>query len=488
MHSLVTVMDELGTATSTSQRTACIQAGLDQASALGGGTVIIPPGTWEIGTIHLSSHVTLQLSANAVLRASTDLANYPQTTQQDANKDRQPYHLIVIDDAENVTICGTGTIDGNGMAFWQPPMRELARQGIDVAAYCDEHDLPEVYRNANHPWFREKSARVSPMFEAKHARRLTLRDITIANSPGWTLHCHNCDHLHIHGITIANNLFGPNTDGIDLNGCRDVRISDCDLTCGDDAIILKSMADARPCERVSVTNCIISTNCAALGLGAEVIYAIRDVAFTNCIIRQALRAFQIQLWDAGLIENVVVSNITGCTHTQIPLQRALYIDIGDNARDPAMRADGRNAGWGTVRNVQFSNISLRTRGRCVFTAPDGARMDDIVLRDVHLRLDAVEDPAVTVPRYFSSQMSTHCPEARVARAAVVAQNCHRLQLHNVQVTWPGEDGLPDHTDRANEESDGLNPHHARVPMHGLWTRGCENLINNSPFLRGWQHQ
>ena len=332
-----------------------------------------------------------------MLQAHDDVSAYPATTTQDANKDRQPYHLIIAEDCTDVTICGDGTIDGNGMAFWHPPMVELAASGVDVDAYCDEHDLPPVYRNANHPWYREKKARVSPMFEAKQVTRLRLRGITFANSPGWTVHCHNCDDLVIDGVTIANNLYGPNTDGLDLNGCQDVRISNCDLTCGDDAIILKSMADARPCERVSVTNCLISTNCAALGLGAEVVHAIRDIAFSNCVIRQALRAFQIEMWYDGIVENVVVSNITGCCHTKIPLQRGIYINVGYNRPDDREKKVNRIGPWGTCRNIQFSNIVLHTRGRSLITAPDGARITDVVLRDVHFLYDAIENAAVTVP-------------------------------------------------------------------------------------------
>ena len=477
-------MLELSQASSFAECTALIQQAIDDAAANGGGRVVIPPGDWTITSLFLATGVTLELSTNARLIAHDDLAAYPKSTEQDNNKDRQPYHLIIAENCHDVTICGDGIIDGNGMAFWDPPMRQLAAEGIDVPAYAKEHNLIPAYHKPNHPWYREKKARVSPMLEAKHVTRLRLRGVTFANSPGWTVHCHDCSDLVIDGITIANNLYGPNTDGLDLNGCQDVRIANCDLTCGDDAIILKSMADARPCERIVVTNCIISTNCAALGLGAEVVHAIRDVAFSNCIIRQALRAFQIEMWDTGVIENVVVSNITGTCHTEIPLQRALYIDVNYNninkASDKTINEEGK---WGYCRNVQFSNIVLHTRGRCVFTAPDGGFIDNVVLRDVHLLYDAIEDASETVPQYSSNQMSNHCPEARVANAAVVAQNVDRLQLHNVMTTWPGQGRQADNSAEANQP---LNPHHSNPAMHGLWARGCSNLIDNSPFLQGFQ--
>lgn len=468
-------LEHLSDCASVSERTAILQGEIDKVHASGGGLVRVPPETLVLSTIYLRSGVTLELPANAVLKASPDLSDYTPTTQTNENKDRQPYHLIVADKVQNVGITGDGVIDGNGRAFWHEPMREIAARGADVDAYCDEHGLKPVYRNANNPWFREHSRRVSPMLEIKNSLHVRLHGVTFANSPGWTVHFHDCDDLHIHGITIDNCLYGPNTDGLDINGCRDVRISDCDLTCGDDAIILKSMKDSRACENIVVSNCIISTNCAALGLGAEIAHAVRNVTFTGCVIRQALRAFQIEMWEAGLVENVVVSNITGTCHTEIPLQRALYVDINCETRPN----DGT---WGKCRNIQFSNIVLQTRGRCLFTAPDGAVLEDIVLRDVHLIFDAIENAAVTVPRYPSSQMSNFCPEARVAPAAVVAQNCRRLQLHNVITTWPGEGTRDPAGDSANQP---LNPHHDNPPMHGAWLRECTDTVVESPFLCGF---
>jgi hypothetical protein len=457
-------------------RTEHLQSAVDSAHDAGGGTIVIPVGVWELATLFLRSGVTLEIPANAVLKASGNIADYPETTLLNENHDRQPYHFLVAEDAENISIIGDGVIDGNGMAFWDEPVRELARRGVDLNAYCDERNLPPAYRNANHPWYRPKSARPSPMLEFKRVRHLRLRGITIANSAGWTVHAHDCDDLHIHGITIANCLFGPNTDGLDLNGCRDVRISDCDITCGDDAIILKAMADSRSCERICVSNCIISSNCAALGLGAENHFAIREVCFTGCIIRQALRAFQIEMWDTGTVENVVVSNLTGTLHTQIPLQRAIYVNVGCHRRPN----DGT---WGICRNLHFSNIRFNTRGRCMFTAPDGACIENVTLRDVHLVFDAIENAAVTVPKYPSVQMSNQCPEARVAAAAVVAQNVHRLQLLNVMTTWPGEGTQPANAESAKQE---LNPHLDDAPMHGAWLRGCRDARIESPFLRAFR--
>ena len=426
-------------------------------------------------SFHLASHITLNLNLGAVIKPHIHLDDYPHIGEAHAeNKDRQPYHLILAENAEDITIEGEGVIDGDGYSFWHKPMRELAKEGVDIDAYCNEHGLPPVYRKKNHPWYREHAKRPSPLLELIGVRGLTIRNITIANSPGWTIHGLNCDNVLIDHLTIANCLFGPNTDGLDLNGCQDVIISNCDLTCGDDAIILKSFDDARPCVRVTVSNCIISSNCAALGLGAECINGIRDVVFSGNVIRQALRAVQIEMWDAGIIENVVISGLTGTTNAPIPLQRAIYVDTQYHGR-----TDGK---LGICRNITMSDINLTTRGRIVLTAPDGACLENITLNNINLRYPSIEDASYTVENYSSQQMSNDNPETRAVNAVVVADNVHGLVLNNLRAMYPGEGS---NTQGDPEALTDLNPHNTNPPMLALCLRQCSEVVDNSPFLRPW---
>ncbi|TVR42685.1 MAG: hypothetical protein EA402_11130 [Planctomycetota bacterium] len=452
-----------------------IQAAIDRLAEGGGGTLSLPVGTWRVTTIQLRSGITLHLPFGCILEAHDNLADFAIGNASQSNKDRQPYHLLVAEGAEQVGITGDGIIDGRGPAFWDEPIMALAKRGIDINAYVDKHGLCENYRNPNHPWFREKKARVSPLVDFINCRGVILRGITIRNSPGWTVHLHNCDDVQIQFLTIRNDLFGPNTDGLDINGCRDVRISDCDLTCGDDAIILKSMDDARSCERIAVSNCIIASNCAALGIGAETVHAIRDVSFTGCVIRQALRAVQIEMWDAGLVENVVVNGLTGTTDADVPLQRAIYVDIQHHGR--------RDGALGTCRNLIFSDIALQTRGRCMLTAADGSCIEDVTLRDIQLTYPTIEDPARALAFQASSQMSNDCPHTRDKPAALVCDNVHRLLVSNMRVRWPGQGRGRDALAAAAAANTELNPYHGNIPMHAIWMRRVEGAIIDAPWLQ-----
>jgi hypothetical protein len=304
------------------------------------------------------------------------------------------------------------------------------------------------------PWYRANERRVSPLVEIRNSRHVLLEGFTILDSPGWTIHPYNCDHVTIRGLTLDSHLYGPNTDGIDVNGCRDVFISDCYISGCDDAIIIKSTVDARSTERVAVTNCILATKCGALGLGAECDNSIRDIVFSNCVVKEALRMIAIEMWSPGTIENVAFSNISGRTVTDMQVERPIYIDIQQH-RQPEPYTLGQ------LRNVSISNFTATTRGRIVMTAQDGAMLEDVTLRDVQLIIPEIEDPAIAVTETKSSQISNFSPESRAQRAAIVADNMRRLQLYNISTRWPEA---------------------AAVPMHGLWARNVESGVLDAPYL------
>jgi polygalacturonase len=297
----------------------------------------------------------------------------------------------------------------------------------------------------------------------------------------------SCDDVTIENIVIDNHFYGPNTDGIDVNGCRDVTIRGCRVRCGDDAIILKASKEAgRSCERVVISDCLVETHCAAVGLGAEVSFPIRDVSVSNVVVGRALRMLQIELWNAGLVENVVVSGMTGANMTDIPLERPLYIDIQHHGR-----SDGA---LGAVRNVQIRGVTATTRGRCLFTAADGSTIEGLILDGIQLTIPEIEDPQESVVSSRSSQMSNDSPETRAARAAFVFDNVRDADVSGVQIRWPDRDrGDRAATmrqdfdrgelsrDRRKREALGGDP-----PMHALMLRNCSALQADVPNLRGFK--
>lgn len=413
-------------------RTAALQQAIDEAARVG-STAVAPAGRWAIRMLRLHSNMTFRLERGCVLEADGDLSQYP-SHPRGHNNDRQPYHLVYAEDCENLTVEGDGVIDGCGPQFWDGPTGE----------------------GPNGRWNRAKPHRISPMFELRRCRNVVLRDFSLINSPGWTLHAFCCESLRIDGVTVRNDLFGPNTDGFDLNGCRDVIVSNCDLTCGDDAIIIKATDDAQSSERIAVTGCICASNCAAFGLGAETSSGIRDVTFAGCVARQALRIIQIECWEPGVVENVTFTGITGRAMADVVLERPIYIDIQHHRR-----TDGR---LGVCRNIVISGFTAETRGRVMLTAADGAAIENVTLRDVQLMYPELEDASRTVPGHPSSQMSNDCPETRAANGAVVLDNVHGLQLANVVTQY------------LQAEAD-------RVEYYAIVARRAKDVVIDSPQLR-----
>lgn len=402
---------------STTLNTKAIQQTIDAAAEAGGGTIFIPPGTWLSGTIFLKSNTTLRVSAGATLLGSPRIDDYTEMTWGH-NKDRQPYHLIVAKDQENVGIEGRGTINGNGKHFWQT--YETDANGNMV--------VPR--------WIMAKDLKVSPLIELTGSRNLYVRDVTIKTGGGWNLHIHDCDLVKVQGVNIINNLYSPNSDGIDITGSSDVLVSDCYIKTCDDAICLKTTPDSRSCHRVTVTNCVLETLCVGLKLGCnESFKDITDVTMSNCVVNNSSRALGLYVREGAVYERINITNIVANTNAPLIFNRPIQFMV--EKRNPESPAGG-------IRDVSISNFTATTEGRILLTAADGGFLENITMRDVTLRYPMIEDPRPMVEGSGSGQfpkIDRH-PEAMGALAAIVADNVENLHLENFRVFWPTTETTP----------------------------------------------
>jgi polygalacturonase len=440
--------------------TPAVQAAIDAAAAVGGGVVLVPPGTYRIGTIFLKSNITLELQAGAVLVGSPNISDYPvrpygQIWPHDPQTEW--YHLIIAENAVDVTLRGPGRIDGNGPAF-----RHTAAG-------------PRM-------WMEMIKPRVEAMVHFRNCRNVRVLDVCLDDSPAWNLHFYDCDNVWVRGLQISGALFGPNIDGIDVQGCRDVLISDCQICTGDDAIVCFPSRE-RDCERVTVTNCSLETNCVPFKAYVVDDRAVRDLTFSNSTIIRSTRGVALYMFNQGVIENVLVSNVVINTESGFWLNRPLQIDA---RRFDKMVAVPDSAPRGVIRNVQFSNLVIRTDGRIIFTAADDLQAENVVLRDIRIIYPVVEDPKA-YGDVRSSQFNLHSPEARAARAAVVVDNVKQLTLENVQVSWP--DGNRPEPWRGLLDGQGQPKPYPRLPdadppaFSVLWARRVRQGYIHNPLAR-----
>lgn len=418
------------------ERTRYIQEIIHYLANSGGGTLILEPGQWELSTIIIKSKVSLHLKAGTKVLASTDLSLYPRFEPAVDNLEQTGLHLLYAEDAHDISLTGHGIIDGQGNQFWEE-------------AKCDQDKPYGIFK------FQARGLRPSPLIEFSRCQNIQIENVRIRNSPSWTLHLCRCREAIIKGVKIRNNLMGPNTDGITINGCQDVMVHQCDIRTGDDCINIKAVDQDCLSERIIVTDCLAQSNCSCFGTGADVRGIIRDVIFSNCQAISSMRMIQMEMWDGGLVENVTFQNIQGNTLPSegVTCERPIYLDIQQWTKPEIP--------LGRMRNIKLCNISCRTRGRIVMTAQDGTKIENVTLRDIHISVNEIEDPEIAVPASRSMQNSNYNLETRTARAAIVADNIDGLILDNVAVTWP---------------------QHSTVPMEALRTRNVSKLQNNSPYL------
>jgi hypothetical protein len=329
---------------------AALQKAVDAAAAAGGGTVVMPAGrTLLSGSFELKSHVTLRLDPGSRIVASLDPADYSEAV------------LVRARHAEEVAITGTGAIDGQGDSFM-------------------ESKGPYIYR---HKAWRPKLV----MFE--DVRRARLADLTLSNAPYFTVQLRGCDDVTIRGISILNNPEIPNNDGIDPVCSRNVRISGCTISTGDDCIAISNtevVPHYGPSENIIVSDCVLSCQDSALKIGSGTFGDVRNVVFTDCIVRLALRGVDIMARDAGNVENVVARNILIQTHLFAPpwwgASEAVYIT-----------AVPREAGGklGRVRGVHVSGIVAHGEAGVFIRGTADSPVEDVELDDVSLDIAKTTD-------------------------------------------------------------------------------------------------
>jgi len=334
--------------------TKAIQSAIEACSASGGGTVYFPAGKYLTGTLFLKSHITLHLESGAVLVGSKDSNDYPITvskirsfTDNYTNKS-----LIYADGLENIAIVGQGTIDGNGASF---NFDELRKTDI----YASLIARPYLIRIIN-------------------CKKVQVKDVTMLNSPMWVQHYLACEDVNIDGVTVHSRVNFCN-DGIDIDGCNRVRISNCNISSLDDAIVLKSTLD-RPCKNVTITNCIMSSKCNAFKLGTETNGGFENITLSNCTVYDTeLAGISLQIVDGGTLSNVSVSNIT-----MNNVGGAISIRLGNRAR--TFKENMATLGIGTLSNVIISNIQATNVGKigCSITGLPGHPVKNITLENIRL--------------------------------------------------------------------------------------------------------
>jgi polygalacturonase len=406
-----------------------INTTINKLNANGGGTLFFPAGTYLTGAVKLKSNITIDLEAGATLLFSDNFEDYLPFVlmRQEGVLMNNFSPLIYAIDAENITIKGEGTINGQGKKWWEEAMRISADFNVngkhelnkyqsiwekanDLKALTDEFNEDRVVNNQKR-FFRP------PLFQPFRCKNIRVLGVKLINSPFWTVNPEFCENVTVDGVTIINPP-SPNTDGINPESCRYVHISNCHISVGDDCITLKSGRDLQgrrlnaPEEDITITNCTMLSGHGGVVIGSEMSGSVRRVVISNCIFDGTDRGIRIKSTRGrgGVVEDIQVSNIVmrnikeeavilSLEYKKVaaepfsdrtPVFRNIHIS---NMIVTGVKCPIRIVGLeeSPVTDVSFTNINIKSTGESEFKYFKNIRMTDVYVNGAKIETPKTMD-------------------------------------------------------------------------------------------------
>lgn len=276
--------------------TAAIQSAVEECRKCGGGTVIVPCGTFYTGSIQLYSNITLYLQNGAVLKSTAANEDFPYIGFWH-NEMKETTSLIWARNKENICICGDGIIDLSS---------EITYESVtEMYYFTDNADALDDKRKAEGVLEKNEDRVNQPVF-FESCRDIKISGIKIINSPCWTVTFSRCENIRVNSVVIDNDLNVQNDDGIHLSSCKNAVISDCSFSCADDCIAMTCItARDGVNENITVSNCLMRSRSAAVRIG----HSTRNVAISNLNIYQTNRGICIFTGQGTKISDITVSNV-----------------------------------------------------------------------------------------------------------------------------------------------------------------------------------
>ncbi len=334
----------------------------------GGGILQIPAGIYETCSIQLYSNTQLFLEPGAELHYISDCEKYETVELGYEGRFSSMYMpLIYAKNAENVSVCGYGVLNGQGEYWWKN------RDGL-------------LYKR---PY----------MIHFENCRNVKVQNLHLINSPAWTVHPHYCYNVEISGISIENPKDSPNTDGINPESCKNVKISNCNIDVGDDCITLKAGTEETPvlapCENITIANCNMVHGHGGVVIGSEMSGTVRNVTISNCIFQDTDRGIRVKTrrGRGGAMEHILVNNII-MDRVLCPFVFNMFYQCGAVGADykekkpyPVTECTPK------IRDIQIQNVMAEhvTAAAAFFYGLPEMPIENIVLSDCRIVMNGGEE-------------------------------------------------------------------------------------------------
>ncbi|MFT4177083.1 MAG: glycosyl hydrolase family 28 protein [Luteolibacter sp.] len=355
--------------------TSAIQKTIDTAAQEGGGTVVVPQGTFISGALFLKPGVNLHLEKDAVLKCSNDLNNFPvQKTRIEGQFTQFNPALINADKCDNLTITGEGTLDGSGRPVWDL-FWKLRGEAEDKSN------------------FRNQSIPRARLALIENSQNVVIDGISFKDSQFWNLHLYRCKNVTVKNVSISvpdDYKQAPSTDGIDIDSCQDVTIQSCTFSVTDDCIAMKGSKgphalqdkDSPPVERVTVSDCTFKRGHAAVTLGSEATI-VRGLTVKNCRVtgHMTLMTFKLRPDTPQHYEDIHYSDIT------LDSSRGNLISI--HPWKQYFDLKGEAPPQSVVRNISLTNITGKFGSLGTIQGNKGqTTISDITLKNIDVKLNS----------------------------------------------------------------------------------------------------
>lgn len=281
---LFKIMDFGAVNDSTILQTAIIQKTIDAASSQGGGVIVIPKGVFLSGALFFKPKTHLYITEGAVLKGSDNIADYPNIPSRIEGQSIDYFSALVnAYGVDGFTISGKGTIDGNGLKYWEAFWQRRKENPQCTNLEVSRPRLVFIWKCNN----------------------VQVQDVKLHNSGFWTSHYYQCNNVKILDLHIASPhepVKAPSTDAIDLDVCSNVLIKGCYMAVNDDAIALKGgkgpFADTDPNNgentNIIIEDCEFGFCHAALTCGSEAIHN-KNIMMRNCHVDEAKRLLWLKM-------------------------------------------------------------------------------------------------------------------------------------------------------------------------------------------------
>lgn len=306
--------------------TNAIQSAIDKCSKhKGGGIVYVHDGVYLTGTLELKSNVTLYIESGAILRGSPNRNDYSEKESKlPSYRSNEHFQLIYAENQKNIEITGGGIIDGFSIG-----------EGWPFRGRNNEHERPRLIRMIL-------------------CENVNVHDVTLIRSANWTQYYEGCRDMNFENLRVRCYTGTHNQDGIDLSGCSNVKVTNFNAICGDDAVCFKAMS------LISAENIVVDgvysryANCNMVKIGTETHGNIKNLTVRN-VYGKARYGIAIESVDGSVIENVLYENIT-LTNCASPL----FIRLGNRGR--VFDGGPNPAHIGQMRNIKIRNVKNQDIG------------------------------------------------------------------------------------------------------------------------------